>query len=171
MLKSLLECFKNSETFILNFWKGIEYIAKNLVEKAAKEKMNNTFARRSTLMTESTLGKLQDPTNPLFRVIFCTAIMQNIGKIKNQVLFFANQIMLILFENPEQMIIPKKINVLEFFLNFIRNTGQESVIIKACHIINDWKEKWPSLWYRSDFNMSLEESISFLKFYTKYLFF
>ena len=153
----MLECFETNEIFILNFWRGIEYIAKNLIEKKnIKDKINkSTLDRRSTLMMGSVF---ENQKNSMFQTDFCSEIMQNKGKIKNQVLYFANRIMLMLFENPQQNIIPNKISVLEFFLNFLRNTNQENVIIKTCLMIKDWKEKWPQLWHRSDFDIALEES-------------
>lgn len=156
-MKSMLECFESNEIFILNFWRGIEYIAKNLIEKkSSKPKLNNASGdRRSTIMIGSVF---ENQKNSMFQMDFCSAIIQNKGKIKNQVLFFANRIMLMLFENPHQNIIPNKISVLEFFLSFLRNTNQENIIIKTCLMIRDWKEKWPQLWHRSDFDIALEES-------------
>ena len=41
----MLDCFGINETFILNFWKGIEYVAKNLIEKPFEKynKINNNL--------------------------------------------------------------------------------------------------------------------------------
>ena len=64
-----------------------------------------------------------------------------------------------LFEAPKQNLIPGRINILDFFLTFLRNTNQENVIIKTCILIKDWKVKWPNLWHRSDFDIALEEGI------------
>jgi len=156
----MLDCLGTNETFILNFWKGIEYVSKNLIEKPFEKKLSTvTSARGSTVLMASVLEKLTNPKNAYLHLDFCGAIIENKPKIKWQALLFANKIMEMLFEAPKQNLIPGRINILDFFLTFLRNTNQENVIIKTCILIKDWKVKWPNLWHRSDFDIALEEGI------------
>ena len=153
----MIDCFANNDLFILNFWHGIEYASNNLKEKK-EEVLENR--RGSALYLASIIEKLdKNHKNPsYFRSDFCKLVLQNKHKIKLQALFYANRLIELLFETPQQTLIPSRINILEFFLNFLQNTFFETVIIKCCKMIKEWKQKWPELWYNSSFDNSVEES-------------
>ena len=160
-MKSMLECFATNELFILNFWKGIEYVAKNLKEQPDEK---NT-AKLSKLYIASVLEKMSiTQSTAYFQLDFCKTILENKSKIKNHALYYADRLINMIKNNPDQTLIPNKIDVLDFFLNFLRHTYFESIIIKCCKIIHQWKKAWPSLWFNSNFDASLEESFPFYLF-------
>lgn len=156
----MLDCFATNELFLLNFWKGIEYVSKNLKEKP-EEKITSKL---SHLYVASVLEKINiQQSTAYFQLDFCKMILQNKQKIKFRALFFANKIIRMIFDSPSQKsLIPQKINILDFFLSFLRHTHYEEIIIKCCKIIQEWKKEWPSLWFKSEFDSSLEESLLFL---------
>lgn len=154
----MLDCFSANELFLLNFWRGIEYVSKNLKEKP-EEKITSKL---SHLYIASVLEKINiNQSTAYFQLDFCKMILQNKHKIKFRALFYANKIIQMIYDNPSQKsLIPQKIDILNFFLNFLRHTFYEGIIIKCCKTIQEWKNKWPSLWFKSEFDSSLEESIN-----------
>ncbi len=158
----MINCFANNDIFLLNFWHGIEYVSNNLKENR-KEVFSNRLS--SAVYLASVIEKMdQNLKNPsYFHSDFCKLVLQNKHKIKLQALFYANRLIELLYETPQQTLIPSRINILDFFLNFLQNTFFETVILKCCKMIKEWKKKWPALWNNSFFDDAVEESENFLK--------
>lgn len=159
LLESLFDCFSTNETFLLSFYKGIDYIACNLKE-LPEESPNQFSPRISNVLLASVLEKIHlNQPKSLYKLDFCKEILQNKGKIKGKTLDYANRLFTLLFKGKYKRLIPEKIDLLGFFLNFSRNNFTETIIIKTCRLIAFWKEKWPVLWGNTSFEMDLQESI------------
>ena len=160
LLESLFDCFSTTESYLLSFYKGLEYISRNLKELPEENHQGYRSPRMSNALVAAVLDKihLNEPKS-LYHLDFCGDILQNKHKIKGKALDYANKLFMILYEGEFKNIVPEKINLLEFFLGFLRNTYNENVIIKCCKTIGFWKSKWPSLWVNSEFDIQLEESI------------
>ena len=154
----MLDCFSSNETFILNFWKGIEYVTNNLKETSDDKGYTNRSSKAMIGKTDNPpIASVKNPS--YFHTDFCKSIVLNKQKIKWHALLYADKVIEQLKGTPQQSLIPEKISVLEFFLNFLKNTFFEAVIIKCCILMQEWRKKWPKLWFNNmNFDMNVEES-------------
>lgn len=148
----MLKTFRENESFILNFWKGLEYISeiRDNTQDEEEKKQSNLFSLNSKEDLKI--------NNAFLRMDYCRDLLRNKFYLKEKTLFYLNELLFLIKEYHYDLI-KTKIRVLKFFERFLTNTFFEKTIIRCCELITSLKKKWIQIFHHDfSFDSKIEGS-------------